>query len=463
MVKKIIFFIGICFLVVLAVFLTNRFSLRKKVQAVSTDNVIGWAWSENIGWISMNCYNDFDGDGDLETHITNPNCVNSNYGVNIDTISGPVAGEAWSENIGWIQFDVSGPYPAAPNNSVRYNPANKELSGWAKILNLSDNGWMKLQGPAAAAPANYVLCRNCIGSNCNFCYELSANGGSGRMGTACSSCAGAPPSCGSCGNVYQYGVSALPYTIKNIGVRYGLEGWAWNGENNTIISERPVGWIHFNYVYANPPLAFDNFVVVPSQTTPPSACKGADLRWETASWANNYEIKRSDANVSSQDCLAVSYPNSFFADPFVCDSVNCSYQDSSLSENRYYCYEILALNDTGSTVNSDGPKQVKTPLCAPENFAGDGKICGEINLSWTDKTGETGYKIYRNLTDTNSTSTADLIVALGQDIVSYKDKSIIPRHTYYYLVTALTSSDESPPAKISSQTLCHKGAGWEEK
>ena len=59
-----------------------------------TSDLTGWAWSPNIGWISLNCAN------------TN-SCGTSNYKVQIATTTaqdGTFNGYAWSSNIGWVKF-----------------------------------------------------------------------------------------------------------------------------------------------------------------------------------------------------------------------------------------------------------------------------------------------------------------------------------------------------------------------
>ncbi len=100
------------------------------------DALSGYAWSENIGWISFNC--------------TNENtCATSNYGVNV--LDGNFSGYAWSENIGWISFnsaDVSG-CPSSPCSPV-INLSTGLVSGWAKALSASGgwDGWIKLSGTA---------------------------------------------------------------------------------------------------------------------------------------------------------------------------------------------------------------------------------------------------------------------------------------------------------------------------
>jgi hypothetical protein len=105
-------------------------------RAAQNDNVRGWGWSENIGWISMNCYNDFtakcsggtnpgvpclkDSDCDGGTCLkdgTFENCcpggnledcpyglAGTNYGVNYDNSYNKLTGWGWSENAGWICF-----------------------------------------------------------------------------------------------------------------------------------------------------------------------------------------------------------------------------------------------------------------------------------------------------------------------------------------------------------------------
>ncbi len=99
-----------------------------------TDNVFGWAWSENVGWISANCHS---GGGA------------KNYGLNIGG-DGTLTGYAWSENVGWISFepaDVNGCNNcsgAACQAKVDTAAAsgNREITGWGRaIAACKDNLW----------------------------------------------------------------------------------------------------------------------------------------------------------------------------------------------------------------------------------------------------------------------------------------------------------------------------------
>lgn len=114
--------------------LSVSFFAIKETKAGAGENVWGWAWSENIGWIS---FNNTSGGGAV------------NYGVHIDPDTGLFSGYAWSENIGWISFepaDLVGCPSGTCNVSVGLNTG--VVSGWAKALVAADgwDGWIGLSG-----------------------------------------------------------------------------------------------------------------------------------------------------------------------------------------------------------------------------------------------------------------------------------------------------------------------------
>jgi len=102
------------------------------INAGVTDNLSGWAWSENIGWISFN--NTTGGGG-------------TDYGVNIGG-GGVFSGYAWSENIGWITFE-EGELIGCPTPPCRASLdfGTREVSGWAKALANGGgwDGWIRLR------------------------------------------------------------------------------------------------------------------------------------------------------------------------------------------------------------------------------------------------------------------------------------------------------------------------------
>lgn len=142
----------------------------RPTQASAANNVSGYAWNANTGWISFNCTND------------SPACANSNYGVSIDSATGNFSGYAWSANVGWVCFgdtcqsavyqnfkvcsnnkDIicadSGACGGQPCDSwqpaldpdgqptaASYSFAAKNVTGWANILSLGNGGWIKFNG-----------------------------------------------------------------------------------------------------------------------------------------------------------------------------------------------------------------------------------------------------------------------------------------------------------------------------
>lgn len=100
-------------------------------------NLIGWAWSSNIGWISFNSTNDHNPDlGGVQ-----PSSVD--YGVNKDA-SGNLVGYAWSSNIGWIKFGGFSQSDFPSGSGTREENANViggGVRGWVKALSADGKGW----------------------------------------------------------------------------------------------------------------------------------------------------------------------------------------------------------------------------------------------------------------------------------------------------------------------------------
>ncbi len=125
----------------LLIFLLTTFYFFNKnpkfLMAGSNDNVSGYAWSDNVGWVSFNC-------------INNGNCIQVNYGINVDQ-SGLFSGYAWSDNMGWISFNQQDltncpivPCEARITGGLLNNAYPKQINGWAKVL--STNSWISLRG-----------------------------------------------------------------------------------------------------------------------------------------------------------------------------------------------------------------------------------------------------------------------------------------------------------------------------
>jgi len=113
------------------IFILFGFFVFEKADAGVGDNISGWTWSENIGWIS---FNNTTGGG------------TTNYGVNINPSTGIFSGYAWSENIGWITFnesELSG-CPVSPCRA--WLDSSNNVQGWSRALAYGGgwDGWIKM-------------------------------------------------------------------------------------------------------------------------------------------------------------------------------------------------------------------------------------------------------------------------------------------------------------------------------
>ncbi|MDP1719101.1 MAG: hypothetical protein Q8L24_01610, partial [bacterium] len=67
----------------------------------SSGHLSGWAWNDNIGWIS------FCGNADIGSGATGGCPAIPTYQVKIDGVSGDFSGWAWNDVVGWISFNCS--------------------------------------------------------------------------------------------------------------------------------------------------------------------------------------------------------------------------------------------------------------------------------------------------------------------------------------------------------------------
>ena len=158
--KKHFFIFTLLVLSVVAISTLTNSSIAPVAVAGSSDNISGFAWSSNIGWISFNSTNCDSSPEDGLSDGVPAGCPAAgtaipDYGVNIAPLSGTgiFSGYAWSENIGWIDFAPAGPYPEAPNNSAQINWTTGDVTGWARALSYGGgwDGWIKLSGTAGLA------------------------------------------------------------------------------------------------------------------------------------------------------------------------------------------------------------------------------------------------------------------------------------------------------------------------
>ncbi|MCX6784731.1 MAG: PKD domain-containing protein, partial [Candidatus Komeilibacteria bacterium] len=111
--------------------------------------VNGWGWSPNWGWLSLNCENIYNG-------ITAVLCKRNgqgraNYGLEIDDADYSLNGYAWSDSLGWVCFGKTctsqGLTPDGSAAHLIISVTDGSLSGWAKVMSLGEEGWLRLDDP----------------------------------------------------------------------------------------------------------------------------------------------------------------------------------------------------------------------------------------------------------------------------------------------------------------------------
>jgi len=183
-----------------------------------TPNLYGFAWSENLGWISFNSKNcDTDGDGTMEVGEGTVGCppvgtIIPAYGVYLPkggTEQRFFKGYAWSANIGWIRFD--------PPDAASTDPLVTDCHNSPAYL---------LSGNEAGG-----LVRACAGAANTDCSGGANSAAGGWDGWIC-----------------LQGVGAFSYRVTLPAPSYDeFRDWAWGGGGtSTNGTNAVVGWISFN-------------------------------------------------------------------------------------------------------------------------------------------------------------------------------------------------------------------------
>ena len=126
-----------------------------EAKAGTGENLSGFAWSENIEWISFNSTDcDTDGNGFIDSGacggVDNSSIVTNNYGVSVGMSNrgtggtGFFSGHAWSSDIGWISFvqsDITGICPSGAT-VAQVDWSTGKVTGWARALaGNTTSGW----------------------------------------------------------------------------------------------------------------------------------------------------------------------------------------------------------------------------------------------------------------------------------------------------------------------------------
>lgn len=176
--KATLFALSLLAFAVVAGFTVTQFRTATVVRADASDNFTGFAWSDmpdgsdqqinptgltvgrGAGWISFNST-------DIASSV--------DYGVNVDS-AGHISGNAWSEHMGWISFDITGGCPGTAPCAPTINLATGLFSGWARALAGGTpqsggwDGWIALANNGTGGPAYGVTVNTTTGDVSGYAW-----------------------------------------------------------------------------------------------------------------------------------------------------------------------------------------------------------------------------------------------------------------------------------------------------
>ncbi|HEY7875912.1 MAG TPA: fibronectin type III domain-containing protein, partial [Actinomycetota bacterium] len=95
------------------------------------------------------------------------------------------------------------------------------------------------------------------------------------------------------------------------------------------------------------------------------------------------------------------------------------------------------------------PPPPPAPPATPATFTASGASTSQINLAWSDVSGEDGYRLLR-ATSTSGPWTS--VTSLAANRTSFSDTGLATGTTYYYRLAAFNAGGESAPASASAKT-----------
>ena len=129
---------GISIALFIALFVSFALFMRgMQTEAAAGTPITGYAWSDTIGWLDLNCSN-------------SNSCGANNFGYSV-AADGTISGYAWSDNIGWVSAN-SADLTGCPSGTCSARIASGALAGWLKALSGGSaqsggwDGWISLSG-----------------------------------------------------------------------------------------------------------------------------------------------------------------------------------------------------------------------------------------------------------------------------------------------------------------------------
>jgi PKD repeat protein len=147
------FFKKIFYIIVLGLIFLPIVVYAISIKGVEYNNLVGWAWSDNIGWIGFSCHtSEAEKSGNSGGNV--PTCssvwgahiIESGESLAIGLPERTVIGHAWSDNIGWISFQKTETNIPPSTGKLAFDSlfldknfiatvnSSNRIVGWARVL-----------------------------------------------------------------------------------------------------------------------------------------------------------------------------------------------------------------------------------------------------------------------------------------------------------------------------------------
>jgi len=188
--------------------------------------------------------------------------------------------------------------------------------------------------------------------------------------------------------------------------------------------------------------------VIPPTPSPSSSAISVsqiNLNWSDGNGEAGYSVQikpRAGSDCATEDWSGIT--------PVEVAQNVASYQATGLTEGTVYCLRVQSFNGNGSSPWPVTPLTSTTLLPAPVLNPLTDITQSQISLSWSNVSGNFGYKIERS---TNNVNWSQLTLP-AVDVVTYTDTNLLPNQIYYYRIATKNSAGgySSPPSNVQSAT-----------
>ena len=211
--------------------------------------------------------------------------------------------------------------------------------------------------------------------------------------------------------------------------------------SGTRFSGCPLGVFEVDYVrvYDLPPGAPLPPPAPTGLTATAASSSQINLSWAASSGATSYNVKRATVSGGPYTTIATGVTGT-------------TYNDTGLAASTTYYYVVSAVNTGGESPNSAQASATTQAASLPPVPTGltatAQKQPGRIKLSWTASSGATSYNAKRATVSGGPYTT----IATGVTTTTYMDTGLTSGTTYYYVVSAVNGTGESPNSTQASAT-----------